>query len=440
MTQLICHFQDYLSDLSPSLKSDILREANVEVVQRLGERRRERTHEQINIRSYGRLVSEVRSIFGNNASIALSAALTAGPESAVVRSLSGSSKEALFTIGRQGETIRNRIPQWALDSENWFLVESEDGAVTVQSQVSEKFPCLVFDNGPFDCATVADPEVDLINLEDILQATGIYQLWQRGNLGQSGTVRILDTGIRRMKGDSAFGAGTLSPFDRDGHGTAIFEMIRALSPKATIESICVTETFSGGRVWNLISGLTKLYSTRRSIVNLSIGLRPDWIASLGQEAVSFRESISNVLRSLNALGHFPICAAGNDGLASLRWPAACHYSLAVGSHNQGFERSSFSNYLIGAPNMILAPGGDLRQMDGKVQGFGRYGPGLTRDVYGTSFSTAVASALACLLEGYDWFANMEVASRISLFRNHCRQNADGLPILNVTDIGAVWPI
>jgi len=79
-------------------------------------------------------------------------------------------------------------------------------------------------------------------------------------------------------------------------------------------------------------------------------------------------------------------------------------------------------------------------MNGRVPGFGNYGFGLNRDVYGTSFSTAVASAVACLLMAYGWFSQMNIASRISLFANLCRRNAEGFPLLNIINVGAGWPL
>jgi len=197
---------------------------------------------------------------------------------------------------------------------------------------------------------------------------------------------------------------------------------------------------SGGQIWNLIAGLTLLHPRIGAIVNLSLGVSPEWVRGLGPQAVGFKEALSNVLASLAARQNFAISAAGNDGLPDLRWPAAAPDSRAVGSHNPAFARSSFSNFRDDAQNLILAPGGDIRQMDGRIEGFGRYGKGLTRDVFGTSFSTAVTSAVACLRMNYPWFRDMQARSRISLFKNHCRRNDQGFPILNVVDIGAVWPL
>jgi hypothetical protein len=150
--------------------------------------------------------------------------------------------------------------------------------------------------------------------------------------------------------------------------------------------------------------------------------------------------MANVLSSLALTKNFTVSAAGNDGTPDLRWPAAASDSLAVASHNAAFGLSSFSNFRSEAANLVLSPGGELRRLDGKVESFGQYGSGLAREVYGTSFSTAIASAMSCLLMDCQWFSEMQVASRISLFRNHCRRNEQRFPILNAIDIGAVWPI
>ena len=53
---------------------------------------------------------------------------------------------------------------------------------------------------------------------------------------------------------------------------------------------------------------------------------------------------------------------------------------------------------------------------------------------------AVASAVACLLKAYGWFSQMNIASRISLFANLCRRNAESSPLLNIIDVGAGWPL
>jgi len=288
-----------------------------------------------------------------------------------------------------------------------------------------------------------DPDVSLEHLDDILQNTGIYSLWRSGHLGESASAIVLDTGVSQRlagQGVQAKAVAGLSSVDVDGHGSAIVSLIRALSPRTMIESICVSQAYSGGQIWNLQSGLTGLYGRQGNVVNISLGVSPEWVRALGGQASGFRDSMTNVLAGLASTKNIAVCAAGNDGMPDLRWPAAAADSLAVASHNAAFVLSAFSNYRSEATNLVLAPGGEVRRLDGKAESFGRYGAGLSREAYGTSFSTAIASALCCLLMDCGWFNEMQVASRISLFKNHCRRNEQGFPILNAIDIGAVWPI
>ena len=462
---LICFFQDYLSNLSPEEKLGILKEAGVEI---LGHpesdlfESRQAKYGFLPRSQYSGLVDEFRRVFARNASRALSAFILAGPESAAVRSLSGASRETLNMIAEtfpgtdRGEReFRDREPRrrlpplheqlssWALDPRNWYRVSTAESPVTLQSRIWREFPCVVFGNGPIECARVQGPDIQLEHLEDILQSTGIYSLWSAGHLGRAATAVVLDTGVSQRlakTGVTATAVAGLSKVDADGHGSAIVSLIRALSPQTAIESICVTQAYSGGQIWNLTSGLTSLFGRSGNIVNMSLGASPEWVRALGGQASGFRDSMTNVLACLASTMNFAVSAAGNDGLPDLRWPAAATDSLAVASHNAAFALSSFSNFRAEAANLVLAPGGEIRQLDGKVESFGQYGSGLARDVYGTSFSTAIASAMACLLMDCDWFRNMQVASRISLFRNHCRRNDRGFPILNATDIGAVWPV
>lgn len=441
MAELICHFHDYLSALPQSTKLEILREAEVEIVTTPKEIQLEQHSQTLNTESYRDLIVELRRSFGHETPTALSALLVTNPEAPIFRRMPETVRKAIFLARELGPEAHHQVPSWALNPSNWFLINSDRGPFTLQSEISSRFPCMLFENGPIECAAPKEPNVDLVNLEEILQATGIYSLWEKGHFGDDVTISVLDTGVSGRGGRITKQAvGGMSPDDRDGHGTAIIELISTLCPNAQIESIRIMEYYSGGQIWNLVSGLTDLYRRDERIVNMSLTVTAQLIERLGPQATAFRESISNLLRSLGARRQFPICASGNDSLPSLRWPAASVDSLAVGSHNAIFERSSFSNHQLSAENFVLAPGGDSRQVDRKVFGFGRYGYGLSREVYGTSFSTAVVSALSALLMACGWFQQMDIPSRISLFRNHCRRNSQGFPIINVADIGAVWPL
>jgi Subtilase family len=453
MPEMICFFQDYLSAMPSSEKRDMLYKSEVEVIGSPADGRGDfpggRFGQDISPQSdlprhtYRALVEDLRGQFGRNAAVALSALISGGEATEAAMNLSGRGREALGRILEFSHESPERVLSWAANPENWYLVESGTSPVTLQSRVWNQFPCIVFGNGPIECAATGDPDLRVDRMEEILQSTGIYELWQDGNFGQEASCVVLDTGagsFLQSDGVAISAVGSLSAGDLDGHGSAVIGIIRALCPKVQIESICVSQSYSGGQIWNLISGLTRLFGRKDTIVNLSLGVAPDWIRGLGPQGTGFKEALSAILSSLAAEANFPISAAGNDGIPDLRWPSAAPDSLAVGSHNASFSRSSFSNFQSESRNLVLAPGGEIRQMDGRIEGYGRYGQGLTREIYGTSFSTAVASAVACLLMRYTWFREMQVRSRISLFRNHCRENSQGFPILNIVDIGAVWPL
>ena len=337
----------------------------------------------------------------------------------------------------------DNIPGWAIDPSNWYRVISETGSYELQTQVSSIFPCTIFDDLPLECSS-AEPAVSLEHLDEIMRVTGIYQAWQSGNLGQKGRVVMFDTGVSdQVKNQFAIQESTvggLSSGDTDGHGTAVASIIKALAPQAKIESIKVMKSYTEATVWNLISGLASLYMKPGYIVNISLGVNPRYVDTLGPGAVSFRESITHLVSSATSQRCFVISAAGNDSFPSLRWPAAAPDALAVGAHNVSLTLSTFSNYSQSAQNFILTPGGELRGEDNKLETFGKYGMGLSREVYGTSFSCAVASGVSAVLQRYGWFNDMDIPSRISLYRNHCRKNKNGFPILNIADIGAVWPL
>ena len=204
--------------------------------------------------------------------------------------------------------------------------------------------------------------------------------------------------------------------------------------------MCIRDRYSSGEIWNFFEGLTKLFTHRNVLVNLSIGLNPLYLKNLGHSQISLKEATVNIINSSNANGNFHIAAAGNDSLTELRWPAAINNVLAVGSHNLSNELSGFSNYDLNSKNMILSLGGDIRKFDSQIETMGKYGFGHSRELFGTSVSTAITTGVCGLLMNHNWFQKMSPESRISLFTSHCRKNNNGLPILNISDIGAIWPL
>lgn len=447
MNNKICLFHDYLSDIPPEEKIRMLSEMQAELIDH-----RERDYKEnerphyftSNIRSqYRKIVIEAQKNFGRYAPNALSAIIRAHGNTEWSNAFSKRNREFFGYLSEMPPHIVRNIPIWALDPNNWFYFASKKGAYEIQSEVSSMFPCTIFDDVPIECSS-PNPEVSIENFDEILRTTGIYQAWQNNNFGENSKVVIFDTGVtdqlRNRFSIEESAVGSLPLGDKDGHGTAISELVLAIAPKAKVESIKVMESYSEGNIWNLISGLSSLYKKPNCLVNVSLGVNPNYINSLGTGAVSFRESLTHIVASASSQKCFIISAAGNDSSSYLRWPSAAPDALAVGGHNASAMLSSFSNFSESAQNYILTLGGELRSEDHKLETFGNYGMGLARDIYGTSFSCAIATGVSAILQRYDWFRSMDIPSRISLFRNHCRKNRNGYPILNVADIGAVWPI
>ena len=94
-----------------------------------------------------------------------------------------------------------------------------------------------------------------------------------------------------------------------------------------------------------------------------------------------------------------VAATGNDGDPSVSYPAAYPVTLAVGSRNTKFERSSFSNYGKAPDRFVMLPGGDptpdASGAPSESVGEGTDN-GSTTYCLGTSAATAYASGLLAL--------------------------------------------
>jgi len=219
-------------------------------------------------------------------------------------------------------------------------------------------------------------------------------------------------------------------------------LILAIAPQASVESIKIMDSSqNGGDLDSLYSALLRFHSQVASdcIVNVSVGVNQACLSKPGTNPVSFRETMTSFVSCAAEQKCFIIGAAGNYSQSFLLWPAAAPHALAVGAFNSKTMRSTFSNYSDSAPNFVLAPGGE-RSIDNELETFGKYGFGLSNHIIGTSFSCAIASGIAALLNGDDRFKSMDIPGRISLLKNHCRKNREGFSLLNISDIGAVWPL
>ncbi|MBN8569982.1 MAG: S8/S53 family peptidase [Ignavibacteria bacterium] len=350
-----------------------------------------------------------------------------------------SPKSLEFVMYRIQNNNAQNLGAWALNSDNWFLVNSDKEALELQKLVSLEFPVLIFDNLSVEYFGNTNVGIDLPNFEEIVHSTGIHELWKRGHLGSNYEIVVIDTGVSdfcaKKNNIERTSVLNFNPCDFDGHGSSIAETILAVSPQAKISSKKAVE-LKRKDMFNIGSALTSLYSKYNTIVNISIGINPTDFKNKKINGLALKETVIHAAYSGANNNNLFIAAGGNYSKPELIWPAAANNILAVGSHNKEFELSSFSNYSYSA-NFILSPGGDKNKFTQKIESLGKYE---STEIYGTSFSTAIVSGVCSLLMDYRWFREMSVSSKIALFNNICRKNKSGFPILNISDLGAVWPL
>ncbi len=236
------------------------------------------------------------------------------------------------------------------------------------------------------------------------------------------------------------------------HGIFVAGLIRDIAPRARIRLIRILNDYGGGDLYNLFAALTDLEqevvsgSIRRLVVNLSLCVMPDirrlpyiwfdnrqWPSTQLSSAVRVLAHIEEGLRllfeSLHAQGVLIVAAAGNDSLSARkqgykprppRAPARYETVLSVTSVNSRYAASQFANAACMPPfdAGIATFGGDVY---GVVDTNGL--PDAVRGLYisrtfpngepkssgwadwrGTSFSTAIISALGAHLIAQNWSA------------------------------------
>src|SRR5215218_7777479 len=143
------------------------------------------------------------------------------------------------------------------------------------------------------------------------------------------------------------------PDGRRSHGTHIATIIAAaqgngiggagVAPEATIMPLRVLESDRSGTALRIARGLLFAADHGADVANLSIaGPRPSRVL---REAIAYAR----------AKGVTIVAAAGNDGRASVSWPAAYPGVIAVGAVDRAGRRAGYSNH--GSALDLVAPGG-----------------------------------------------------------------------------------
>lgn len=296
-------------------------------------------------------------------------------------------------------------------------------------------------------------------LQTALTRPGLRQNWLLNQLvadlrSQSGSFEIE---YRRypILGDVCSGQdsnGQPGYYFMPDHGIFLAGIIRNLASRARIRLIRILNDYGGGDLYNLFAALTDLEedvvsgAIRRLVVNVSLNIMPDirrlpyiwfddrqWtstqLAGAMRVLTHIEEGLRLLFESLHAQGALIVAAAGNDSYAARkanqrprppRAPARYDSAMSVTSVNSRLAASQFANAASMPPmNAGIATfGGDVYgKMDSNAL------PDAVRGLYvssafpngeqnrtgwadwsGTSFSTAIISALGAHLMSQSWSA------------------------------------
>lgn len=205
-------------------------------------------------------------------------------------------------------------------------------------------------------------------------------------------IAIVDSGVKASHLDITnkllpgydFVNNDSNPDDDNGHGTATAGVAAASSNNQLgmvsmawanpVIPVKVLGADNNGSYFAIANGITWAADQGARIINLSLGgSTPSQVL---QDAVNYAWNKNAVL----------IASAGNDGVNTPRYPAACNNVVAVSATNSTDERPSWSNY--GTYVDISAPGQGVLSL---------YGTDTYAFWNGTSFSCPIASGTIALM-------------------------------------------
>ncbi len=241
-------------------------------------------------------------------------------------------------------------------------------------------------------------------------------------------VAILDTGVLPHW---AYAGATLEYIDvlggdvgdaaLSGHGSAVASIVAGndprlpgVAPGVELLSVRVMDGAGAGDAFTVAAGIIAAVDAGARVINLSLGTQGDNLAL--REAVAYAE----------ARGVVVVAAVGNDGIASVTYPAAYPTALAVGTVDGDGRVLYFSN--TGDAVDIMAPG------------YGVYTAWTNDQVVAFSGSSAstpfVSGAAARLISADPGLSPAEVRATVKQVADDAGEpGADGVYGAGVLDLG-----
>lgn len=231
--------------------------------------------------------------------------------------------------------------------------------------------------------------------------------------GRGVTVAVIDMGVDKTHPDLSANISSLSYDAMTGtspskiygaHGTYCAGVIAAvrnngigiagIAPDAKIMPVSLNMDVAID-VSKIANAINWAWQNGADVINMSF--------SCGDRK-EVRDAINNALtKGRNGKGCVVVAASGNDGQASVNFPASIDNVIAVGSIDSDGRRALTSNY--GSGLDLVAPGNKIATTD--------YSTGGYTYAYGTSFAAPMVSGIAALLiSQYPDMSRSEIQNKI----------------------------
>jgi len=256
-----------------------------------------------------------------------------------------------------------------------------------------------------------------------ITAFNLPSTWKKTK-GEGVKVAILDSGCdldhpdlkKNLLEGKNFVEPSQPPKDMCGHGTHVAGTIAAenndvgmvgVAPECKIIPVKVLDANGNGNMANVAKAIRWAATSGADIISLSLG------------SPCKLQQVRKAIQYAAKRGIPTFCAAGNAGKTKeVFYPAAYPETIAIGSINENFQRSSFSN--TGKNLDFMAPGDKI---------FSTYPPDWYSILSGTSMACPFAVGVAALLLSYTRTNNVPISlNTVEDYRKIFRQNT--IPISN----------
>ena len=252
-----------------------------------------------------------------------------------------------------------------------------------------------------------DHRIRLI-MDDVVNQTSAWKVWDLNVTGKGQTVCVIDSGIDynhpNLSGNYIGGYDFVNndndPMDDHGHGTYVSGIISGIAPDSKILAVKAFGSDATGYESDILAGIDYCVNNKDtyniSILSMSFG---GWIFNTSCYCDS--NLVANESNFAVSQGIFAVAASGNDGEPYLKAPACGTNVTSVGAVDKNDNIADFTNI---EPLLdLLAPGVEVEST--------KLGGGFETKS-GTSVSAAVVAGVASLILENETLAPLDLQYRL----------------------------